>query len=558
MNEGPKEAQSATCDVVSPGRRRALQSAALGLGTLAAPWILTRGAHAAASLPVVETRSGKIQGEEIDGVEVFKAIPYGDSTSGANRFLPPRPVQPWSGVKPTRAFGASAPQPSDSPGPTTAWYSTIMPVSEDCLFLNVFAPAERRSSAQRPVMVWLHGGGWWGGSGTAPGFDGTRLARDGDVVVVTLNHRLNAFGYLYFGKADPRFADSGNAGILDLVAALHWVKDNITLFGGNPRNVTIFGQSGGAAKVAALMDMPAAKGLFHRAIVESCSGGTRLDGPEEAAKQTELLATALGMSRPDPVALQAVPMQTLIGAMRAVKDPYRPVLDGRSFLQDPFEPRATPLAAAVPTLIGNAATEMTLYLAADPRNFSIGAPEVHQRLSRLFKLDDANTDRIIATYTEALGNPQPSDVLDAIGTDYVFRRNTLRIAALQSEQAPVYSYLFDWETPVMGGVLHSPHTVEVPFVFGTYAAASGLVGNGRELGELSRSVMAAWAAFAHSGTPDTPGLPSWPQYRADSRSVMLLNTQSRIATDPGGVARAALDHIPPYEYNVDRGLLVHS
>lgn len=536
-------------------RRKFMKGAVAVAGTAASLNFIPL-ARAAVSPPVIETANGKLRGEARNGVNAFLGIRYGESTGGANRFLPPVPVTPWAGVRDATSFGASAPQNPESLGAMERWYTEIQPISEDCLFLNVFAP-ERDAHAKRPVMVWLHGGGWSSCAGTAPGFDGTRLARDGDVVAVTVNHRLNVFGYLYFGEDDPRFSRAGNAGMLDLVAALRWVRDNIAAFGGDPGNVTIFGQSGGSAKVASLMAMPAAHGLFHKAVIESCSGGMALDQPDEAARQAHALAARLGIPAFDGKALQALPMQTLLGAMKTVKTPFRPVLDHHNFVRDPFTPDPSPLAATVPLLIGNAATETTLYLSIDPKNLKLTADDVHRRLSKLLKIDDRQTSRIEDVYRATMNDPTPSDVLAAVTTDYVFRRNTTLLAARDSSQAPVYTYVFDWKTPVMDGLLHSPHTIEVPFVFGNIREASGLIGTGPELPQLSRDVMNAWVAFARTGNPDCQYLPRWPRYNVTTKETMMLDTQSHVERDPGGDARQALSDIPLYEYDVNRRAMLH-
>lgn len=547
-----------TSSVPNAGRRAVLKSVAALAAGATLPMLSSCASTSAsvAANPIAETHAGKLRGSNIAGVDVFKGIRYADSPAGGNRFLPPQPVSAWVGVKDATAFGASAPQSLESLSPLNSWYAALQPQSEDCLFLNVFAPSSQRTSAKRPVMVWLHGGAWSNCAGTAPGFDGTNLARNGDVVVVTVNHRLNVFGYLYLGDKDTRFADSANAGLLDVVASLRWVRDNIAGFGGDPDNVTLFGQSGGAAKVAAMMDFPAARGLFHKAVIESCSGGIHLESQDEAAKQAYQLGAHLGIADLDPLKLQAVPMEQLIAAMKPVRDPFRPVVDGRGFTRHPFDPGAPAQSAGMPVLIGNAATEMTLYMAADPRNFSVDLTEVTRRTALLLKQNPASAARIVDAYRAAQPNATPGELLAALSTDYVFRRNTTRIAALQSAQAPVYDYVFNWKTPVMNGNLQSPHTVEVPFVFGTVDAARGLLGSGPELSRLSGEVMGAWTAFARTGNPNTGAMPEWPLYDTTRRGTMMIDTESRIESDPGGVARHALDGLPPYEYSMDRNSVV--
>ena len=532
-------------------RRSILTGAAL----LAGSTLLPRPARAAD--PVVDTTNGKIRGTTTDGVHVFKGIRYGDTTAGENRFMPTRPAKKWPGIKDATAWGASAPQQSETQDPFYAWYTAIQPMSEDCLFVNVFTPG-LKDNHRRPVMVWLHGGSWVSCAGTAPGFDGTNLARAQDVVVVTVNHRLNIFGYLRLDDPDPRFADAGNAGMLDLLAALRWVRDNAEHFGGNPNNVTIFGQSGGAAKVIALMGMPAARGLFHKAIVESCSGGMRIDSQEEAAAQSHSLAGNLGLTTLTGSALQALPMEKLLAALKPIADPFRPVLDGRSFHTDPFYPAAPAFSANIPLMIGNANTETSYYIRVDPKNFSIEMPDVKRRLKRFLRTDDAPVDTLIEAYRTAYPTYNPYEILMMLTTDDLFKRNTLKVASLQAvaSKSPVYAFVFARETPIENGNIHAPHTSEVPFIFGTTQAAAAQCGTGSDLLPMTRTMQATWASFARHGNPNNPTIPHWAPSNDQTRQTMVLNVESKMSADPGGQARASLDGLPYYEYSTSRTAFV--
>ena len=499
---------------------------------------------------VAETRHGRLRGSIEGGIHVFKGVRYGETTGGGNRFLPPQPVQSWSGVRDALEWGASAPQFAvpENTDPFHSWYSAIQPISEDCLFLNLFTPA--LDARKRPVLFWIHGGGWREFSGTAPGFNGTNLARAQDVVVITLNHRLNGFGFLRLEGSDERFADAGNAGLRDVVAALQWVRDNAAAFGGDPANVTIFGESGGASKIAALLAMKASSGLFHKAILQSSAGGLYLATPEEAARAAAGLAKALDCNSLDGEALQRVPMHVLVNAMKQAGGPFRGMIDGRSFDADPFATAAPPVSAHVPVLAGCTNTESTYYLRGDPRSFALTFADIGRRLTRFLKIDSRQTEAIIQHYRSVYPGLDASNILVMITSDFIFKRNTYRIAALQAEagKAPVYAYLFERESPIEGGRMRASHTCEVPFIFGTADIAAAHVGTGADIAPITQRMMATWASFARTGDPGNATLPSWRPFSDADRPMMVLNLDSRLLPDPGGEARAALEALPYFTY----------
>jgi para-nitrobenzyl esterase len=504
----------------------------------------------AAEEPIVETACGKVRGIQQAGVTVFRGIRYGESTAGA-RFLPPVAAKPRAGIFDATANGNSAPQIPGAAYPIAAWYTKIEPVSEDCLFLNVFTPSATQA-AKKPVMVWLHGGAWMNCAGSAPGFDGTNLARDGDVVVVTVNHRINIFGHMKVESQDERFADSGNTGVLDMVLALRWVRDNIAGFGGDPNNVTIFGQSGGAAKVATLMAFPPAHGLFHKAIMQSFSGGAHMRTAEEAARMAHSVAVAAGLQRADAEALQALPMERLIATIKVMTDAVYPIIDDKNFSHHPYDPVMAKGAAGIPLLIGNAATEATWFMGFDMKNFDLQDADARNRIARYLSIDAAATSRVIDAYRATLKEPTSTDLLIAIVSDYQFRKNTMKFAAMRASQgsAPVYYYVFDWRTPVYGGVLRTPHTLEVPFVFGATEAAAASVGNGPEVAALTKTIQSVWTSFARNGSPQTAATPEWPTYQSQTKPAMMISLDSKVSQDPGGSAREAIANLPDYEYAV--------
>jgi para-nitrobenzyl esterase len=547
------------------GRREILKSSLVGCGAALAGGtlgsLLARSAFAGnreSAGPVVETNLGKLRGVSTDGVYTFKGVHYGASTEGSMRFMPPVKPAAWTGVRDAINLGPLAPQIlSSATGGSDirkAMGDIYGPgeISEDCLVLNVWTPSLRRGG-KRPVMVWLHGGGYTGGSDGAPTYDGTNLARERDVVVVGLNHRLNVFGYLYLGELGvEKYADSGNAGMLDIVLALEWVRDNIAHFGGDPANVTIFGESGGGGKVSTLMAMPPAKRLFHKAIVES--GSTlRVSSREDANKAAERFVAKLGIT-PDRIDdLQKLPMDRLLEAMRALTGPNAirlgPVVDGRSLPRNPFDPDAPAQSADVPMLIGTNGTESTALLGiGDAALFTLTEADMRARLKTYLHLDDeAKLDSIIALYEKDRPGASPSEVYFAVTTDRMMRMNAIAQAERKAAQgaAPAYMYIFAWRTPVLDGKLRSPHGIELAFVFDNTDKTTGMNGTGADLQPLADKVSSAWAAFARTGNPNTPGLPQWPAYDAKSRATMIFNDECKVENDPGKEERLVMSALPP-------------
>jgi para-nitrobenzyl esterase len=387
-------------------RRGLLKSSLLGGGAVFARGLFgslipTAGWSADAAskyeTPPVETASGKLRGVIQGGVYTFRGVPYAASTAGTNRFMPPRNVEPWTGVRDAFQNGPTAPQLAAPPNPLILGHRAPAVEGEDCLALNIFTP---NAIGKRPVMVWLHGGGFAGGAGSAHAFDGTNLARTGDVVVVTVNHRLNIFGYLYLADvAGEKYADSGNAGMLDIVAALQWTRENIAHFGGDPTNVTLFGQSGGGYKVSTLLGMPPTKGLIHKAIIESGSGlkGVRR---EDANRTTERVLAKLGLQANQVDELQKLPVERLLAAIdnrgqgAAAGGPLvlAPVVDGRSLPRDPWDPTAPEISADVPVIIGSANTEGTFFASPDSPLFSLDEAALKMQLSSRY---GQATDKLI-------------------------------------------------------------------------------------------------------------------------------------------------------------------
>lgn len=495
---------------------------------------------------IVETASGKVRGLQQHGVGVFKGIPYAAAPLGENRFRAPQKMAPWRGTRDALAYGNLAIQ-ADNVFNLPPELMAIFPLggvettSEDCLYLNVWTSGT--AGAKRPVLFWCHGGAFLVGSGSSPWNDGTNLCRTNDVVVVSFNHRLGALGYLHLEDIAPDFEGAGTAGMKDIVAALEWVRDNIGQFGGDPNNVTIFGESGGGAKVSVLMALPAAKGLFHKAIIQS-GPAVQMATREDGTGTARAFLAELGLDEKDAARLREVPTDRIVAAqsavqVRAARGPlsdrrrrgFNPVIDGSYFPGGPFNPEAPSVSAQVPLMIGTNKDEQTLFLG----HLSWITDATFETLPEAMTpyLGDRAAE-IVAKYRAAQpGMPASQIALVLIG-ELSQRLPSLQMAErkLTLKAADVFVYLFAWETPVLGGRLRACHTLEIPFVFNALQGAE-ITGNDPARLALGKTMSQAWVAFAKSGNP------GWPAYNTDNRPTMVFDLESRVENDPFGAERRA-------------------
>jgi para-nitrobenzyl esterase len=504
--------------------------------------------------PLVKTAYGKIRGYLNGDVYTFRGVRYGASTAGKNRFMSPKPPQPWTEIRDASGYGYRAPQTNPaSPGGASAdteigrilWASdgfrVAPPESEDCLFLNIWTPT-LDPAEKRPVMVWLHGGGYSMGSSSDLLYDGTHLARRG-AVMVGVNHRLNVFGYTHFGDiGGEEYAHSGNAGQLDIIAALEWVRDNIEQFGGDPNRVMIFGESGGGGKVCMLLASPPAKGLFHSAVIES--GPTLKVGErDQATKAAEYLLTELGIPAKNLPKIQDLPTGKILSAYFAASarlsgsgggGGFAPVLDPIVLPAHPFYPTATTVSENVPVMVGWNKTEQTAFSLGQEALWSLDEEGMRGRVE---KLAGADADRLIELYRQKFPGLSPSAVHFYIATYSGMGSRSVAIAERKAAlgKAPAYLYRLDWETPVLDGRLISPHGLEMPFVFDNVENGGvGLTGGGETARKMADRLSETWIAFAATGNPNTPksGLPRWDPYDAEKRPTMIFDNESRVESDP--------------------------
>lgn len=515
---------------------------------------------------IVETDSGKVFGYVQNGVITFQGVPYGASTAGRARYLPPTKPAPWAGVRSALHWGPVSPQAytntldarrggwqHDDESFMFRWQDGSP--GEDCLNLNVWTPSVN-DNAKRPVMVWIHGGGYTSGSShELRMYPGDGLVRRGDVIVVSLNHRLGALGYANLMDFSPNYASSPNLGMLDLVAGLKWIQNNIANFGGDPGKVLLFGQSGGGAKISVLMGMPSAQGLFHRAVVESGSS-LRQGTPESSARIAAAMVAELGLSKATIERIHQVSVDDIIQAAEragrvasaagAEAGRWGPVVDGHILPRDAFDPAAPSYSASVPLLVGNVYNEFynSVQMGDPTLDATMTMADARQRLSSRGRGGlGADAGKVIQAFQAAHPHATPFEVFSVIAAASSMRRNALLQATRKAQQnaAPAYNYWFQWQTPVLDGRPRAYHCSELPFVFYQTETCDFMTGGGPGALKLGGLMADAWISFARNGDPNHAGLPAWPKFDGTTVPTMIFDNESRVVNDPDAEVRKAID-----------------
>jgi para-nitrobenzyl esterase len=475
----------------------------------------------------VETRQGALQGVGEEGIRAFRGIPFAKQPVGEGRFRRPEPPAAWPGVRDASAFGPSAPQNKLQidflPG------MDVGAQSEDCLYLNVFAPSAPGS--QRPVLVWIHGGAFTIGSGSQSLYDVRPLVRRGDAVLVTVNYRLGALGFLHLTELlGEDFADAANAGLLDQIAALAWVQENVAAFGGDPGNLTIFGESAGGTSVGSLLGMPEARGLFQKAIAQSGAAHSANDA-RAATRVASMLFEELGLAPGDGAGLRRAPVEAILAAQARCSLRFQvdgalafcPNVDGRALQGPPIDAIRGGLSREVAVIVGYTRDEWRLFSFMDPNGQKLDEPGLRARVERRAP---GHGEAIVEAYRAVSGSEaKPFELFCEIERDRIFGIPAVRLAEAQQDcQGRAFLYLFSWEAALFGGALGACHGIDVPFVMGSIGTPGGdrFAGSGPEAAALQDRVMDAWLAFARSGDPRHAGLPGWAPYHADQRLAMEL------------------------------------
>jgi para-nitrobenzyl esterase len=505
-------------------------------------WTASKGLAAEDTFPVAETTYGKIRGINLGGIKTFRGVHYGGTTVGKNRFMPPTRPDRWTGVKDAIAYGEISPQlPSDPRGEYAQMIDwdqhSNSGMGEDCLHLNIWTPA-LKDDVKRPVFFSIHGGGYATGSGNGLGYSGEPLARFGNAVVVTVNHRLGPLGYLHLGDlGGPQYAKSGVAGMLDLVAALEWVRDNIENFGGDPNCVMIYGQSGGGAKTSTLLGMPSAKGLFHRAVVQSGASMTSRTR-DQGTRSAERLLAALGIGKNNLAELQNVPWERILAVPGAggLAGGFSPVADGATILPDAWTPTAPAVSADIPLMIGTTLEDAAMRM---------GSARIDETELKSWAQDtfDKNATKVLSIYRGVYPHATPFQIQARILTDRGQRRAASTMAERKAAlgKAPAYLYIWAWPSPGFGGKFGAVHGTDVGLSF--HNARQIISGNTPEAHKMADILASVWVAFAKTGNPNCQQIPSWPAFTPQRRETMIFDVNTRVENDPARATRLLWDEL---------------